>query len=128
MRSETCSFERNDRSTSELLVAKQPVRVIQHAMGIQNKSFLLLTSSQSGDTMLTIKCAACKTKLWRYDKIGPGEVLRCHKSRIDKVYTQYKTVKDKIYCTCGKPIGIDKGSFYKMISKAFTYSGTKRNN
>jgi hypothetical protein len=32
----------------------------------------------------------------------------------------------KIQCRCGKDIGIDKGTFYKMIAKAFTYSGTKR--
>jgi hypothetical protein len=28
---------------------------------------------------------------------------------------------------CGRNIGIDKGTFYKMIDRAFTYSGTKRN-
>jgi len=33
----------------------------------------------------------------------------------------------KIQCGCGKDIGIDKGTFIKMIGKAFTYSGTKRN-
>jgi hypothetical protein len=33
----------------------------------------------------------------------------------------------KIQCPCGKDIGIDKGPFYKMIAKAFTYKGTKRN-
>lgn len=76
--------------------------------------------------MLTIRCAACKAKLWRYDKIGPGEVLRCHKDRIDKMWNS--VVKDdRIYCRCGKDIGIDKGSFYKMIAKAFTYKDTKRN-
>ena len=32
--------------------------------------------------MLTIRCATCKTKLWKYDKIGHGEVLRCHKVSI----------------------------------------------
>ena len=32
----------------------------------------------------------------------------------------------KIQCLCGKDVGIDKGTFYKMIAKAFTYSGTKR--
>lgn len=76
--------------------------------------------------MLVIKCAACKNKLWKYDKIGQGEVLRCHKDRIKKVY-QYRLNGHKITCSCGKDIGIDKGSFYKMISKAFTYRGTKRN-
>lgn len=76
--------------------------------------------------MLIIKCSACKRKLWRYDKIGQGEVLRCHKDRITKMF-QSEIREHKIYCTCGKEVGIDKGSFYKMIAKAFTYRGTKRN-
>lgn len=76
--------------------------------------------------MLVLKCAACKRKLWRYDKIGPGEVLRCHKDRIQKMYNSQMN-GHKIQCTCGKDVGIDKGSNYKMISKAFTYAGTKRN-
>jgi len=75
--------------------------------------------------MLILKCAACKRKLWRYDKIGPGEVLRCHKARIQKMYNS-KMNGQKIQCSCGKDIGIDKGTWYKMIAKAFTYSGTKR--
>jgi len=76
--------------------------------------------------MLIIKCGACKKKLWRYDKIGQGEVLRCHKDRIKKMFN-YRINNHKIQCPCGKDIGIDKGSFYKMISNAFTYRGTKRN-
>lgn len=76
--------------------------------------------------MLVIKCSACGTKLWKYDKIGHGEVLRCHKSRITKDY-QYLLEEGKIQCQCGQIIGIDKGTFYKMIAKAFTYKGTKRN-
>lgn len=76
--------------------------------------------------MLVLKCAACKSKLWKYDKIGQGEVLRCHKDRIKKVF-QYTIRETKIVCKCGKIIGIDKGSFYKMVGKSFTYSGTKRN-
>ncbi len=77
--------------------------------------------------MLTIHCAACKKKLWRYNKIGQGEVLRCHKERIDKIYHLAPLKGDKIHCLCGKKIGIDKGSYYKMIRKSFTYKGTKRN-
>lgn len=38
-----------------------------------------------------------------------------------------KMHEHKIQCPCGKDIGIDKGSYYKMIAKAFTYKGTKRN-
>mgnify|MGYP006959958612 CR=1 FL=1 len=76
--------------------------------------------------MLVLKCAACKRKLWRYDKIGKGAVLRCHKDRITKMYAFTKE-ENKIKCTCGKDIGIGKGTYIKMIGKAFTYSGTQRN-
>ena len=76
--------------------------------------------------MLVLRCSACKTKLWRYDKIGPGKVLRCHKSRIDRFY-RAREKDGKICCTCGRIIGIDMGSYYKMINRAFTYRGTKRN-
>jgi hypothetical protein len=76
--------------------------------------------------MLVLKCAACKKKLWRYDKIGPGEVLRCHKDRIKKMYGSQES-GHKVQCLCGRDVGIDKGSYYKMIAKAFTYKGTKRN-
>ena len=77
--------------------------------------------------MLTIRCAACSKKLWRYDKIGQGEVLRCHKDRIKKMYKAVIDENGRVFCPCGKKIGIDKGSFYKMIAKSFTYKGTKRN-
>ncbi len=69
--------------------------------------------------MLIIRCAACKTKIWRYDKIGPGEVLRCHKSRIDKVYSELSVETGKLTCKCGKSIGIDKGSFYLFLLNKF---------
>ncbi|MDY6950330.1 MAG: hypothetical protein SWE60_02370 [Thermodesulfobacteriota bacterium] len=75
--------------------------------------------------MLVIKCAACKRKLWKYDKIGQGEVLRCHKDRITKMY-RVEQKEDRIRCLCGKDIGVNKGSYIKMIGKAFTYRGTKR--
>ncbi len=78
--------------------------------------------------MLVIRCAACKRKLWKYDKVGQGEVLRCHKARIEKVYgEEFVIAERKVYCPCGKEIGIDKGTFFKMIAKSFTASGTKRN-
>ena len=76
--------------------------------------------------MLVIRCASCRAKLWKYDKIGPGEVLRCHKDRIQKLHIELEQ-GHKIRCRCGKDIGIDKGSFIKMVAKAFVYSGTKRN-
>jgi hypothetical protein len=76
--------------------------------------------------MLTIKCAACKRKLWKYEKFGKGEVLRCYKSRIEREYqVQYKS--DKVLCICGREVGIDKGNYIKMIRKGFVYSGMRRN-
>lgn len=75
--------------------------------------------------MLTIKCAACKRKLWKYEKFGKGEVLRCYKTRIDRIY-EIQRDGDKILCRCGKEIGIDKGTHIKMIKKGFTYTGEKQ--
>ena len=76
--------------------------------------------------MLVLRCTACKRKLFRYDKIGPGKVLRCHRARIEKIYNTYER-EGRMYCTCGRDIGIDKGGYVKMIAKAFTVRGTKRN-
>jgi hypothetical protein len=81
---------------------------------------------EKGIDVLLIKCAGCRRKLWKYEKIGAGEVLRCHKKRIDKIYGCAQE-EDRVRCRCGKPIGIDKGSYIKMIGNAFTYSGTKKN-
>ncbi len=76
--------------------------------------------------MLTIKCAACKRKLWKYDKIGQGQVLRCYKDRIVRQYESTQ-VDGEVLCLCGKRIGVDEGDYIKMIGNAFTYTGTKRN-
>lgn len=76
--------------------------------------------------MLTIKCAACKRKLWKYDKIGQGQVLRCYKERIARAYEIAHNGAD-ILCLCGKKIGVDEGDYIKMNGNAFTYTGTKRN-
>ena len=77
--------------------------------------------------MLVIRCAKCKQKLWKYDKIGQGEVLRCHKDRIIQYYCTLDFDGHKISCPCGREIGIDRGTFYKMDPNAFKYNGTKRN-
>ena len=76
--------------------------------------------------MLIIRCAACRKKLWRYDKIGKGEVLRCHKSSIEREFSNCVKRSEVWKYICGKAIGVDMGTFIKMTSKAFTCSGTKR--
>ncbi len=74
--------------------------------------------------MLTIKCAACRRKLWKYEKLGQGEVLRCHKTRISKMYDVHER-HGKVWCLCGKVIAIDKETFLGMVKGSFTYAGTK---
>ena len=53
-------------------------------------------------------------------------MVRCHKDRILKWY-KAEVVDHKVYCKCGKPIGVDKETNYRMISGAFTHTGTKQN-
>ena len=74
--------------------------------------------------MLTIKCSKCKSKLMKYHKIGKGRVLKCHKSRIQKIY-ELKENSGTFYCNCENIIGKDEGSYIKMISNSFIYTGTK---
>jgi len=74
--------------------------------------------------MLTILCSECKSKLFKYKKVGQGKILRCHKKRISRIY-DCDFDDQGICCKCGQRIGIDKGSYYKMNPRAFTYTGTK---
>lgn len=75
--------------------------------------------------MLIIRCAYCKAKLLKYEKVGPGRVIRCHKARIVKFF-KARTTADSLMCPCGKTIGIDMGRFFKMNADAFTSSGVKQ--
>ncbi len=75
--------------------------------------------------MLVIRCAACRRKLWRYQKIGKGALLRCHKARIDRVW-HLEVVDGKAVCACGQVIGIDKDGHFRMVARAFTAAGTKQ--
>ena len=89
-------------------------------------NILPILTNKKGYVLLVVKCATCRKKIWKYQKIGQGEVLRCHKSRITRNFG-FKAEGDKFFCNCGSKIGIDKGTFYKMIPKTFTYSGSKTN-
>jgi len=77
--------------------------------------------------MLTIKCAACKQKLFKYYKIGQGSVLRCHKDRIHRNYGSAVRDGELVCCGCGRTIGRDKGTYFGMDRGAFTATGTKAN-
>lgn len=74
--------------------------------------------------MLTIKCARCKSKVLKYQKIGLGKVLRCYIKRIKIVYGIIKN--DNLFCAnCNNIIGkLHKGHF-NMNAQEFTSSGQK---
>ncbi len=75
--------------------------------------------------MLTIKCAACKTKIMKYKKIGKGRVLRCYRDRITRLYDA-EVEEDSLCCgECGREIGEIEDDRVNMNSQAFTYSGSK---
>ncbi|MCK5258480.1 MAG: hypothetical protein KAJ69_03085 [Thermoplasmatales archaeon] len=69
--------------------------------------------------MLTIRCAKCKSKIFRYLKIGKGRVLHCWKGRIIEDYSIHEGMEIK--CQCGNLIGIDEEKWIKMKQNAFSY-------
>lgn len=73
--------------------------------------------------MLTIKCAKCKRKIFRYVKIGKGKVWHCWKARITEDYS----IRDgrEIKCVCGNLIGIDETKWIRLKQHSFSSSGTK---
>jgi len=71
--------------------------------------------------MITIKCAKCKSKVFRYLKIGKGRVLHCWKGRIVKDYSIREG--NEVKCQCGNLIGIDEGKWVNMKQRSFIYSG-----
>ncbi|OQX80112.1 MAG: hypothetical protein B6D64_03740 [Bacteroidetes bacterium 4484_276] len=72
--------------------------------------------------MLTIKCAACKSKIFKYQKIGKGKILTCWDSRIIKDYSIREN--GHVKCICGKTIGTEVIKGIRMKQGNFTYSGT----
>jgi DNA-directed RNA polymerase subunit H (RpoH/RPB5) len=72
--------------------------------------------------MITIKCAKCRKKIFRYIKVGKGQLWHCWKDRIIKDYS----IKEgnKVKCQCGNLIGIDEGKWIKLKRNSITYSGT----
>ncbi|MFB0509207.1 MAG: hypothetical protein ACETVX_01805 [bacterium] len=76
--------------------------------------------------MLTIRCAKCKRKIFKYLKIGKGRLLHCWQDRIieDHSIRDGKQVK----CECGNLIGVDSGKWVKMRQNAYTRSGAYKRN
>ncbi len=73
--------------------------------------------------MLTVKCARCKKRVFKYLKFGKGKLLHCWKGRIIRDYS----VRDgrEVKCQCGNIIGLDEGKWIKMKPHSFICSGAK---
>ena len=71
--------------------------------------------------MITIRCSRCRTKIFRYVKLGKGKVLRCYKDRLEADHSVRRG--DKVYCPCGNLVGVDEGRWIKMVQGAFTDTG-----
>jgi len=69
--------------------------------------------------MITIRCAKCKRKVFKYLKIGKGRVLHCWKHRIVKDYSVRN--ESEVKCQCGNLIGIDERRWVKMKQHSFIY-------
>lgn len=69
---------------------------------------------------MTVRCARCGGKVFRYDKVGKGRLLHCWKGRIVKDYS----VRDagEVRCGCGNLIGVDEGKWVKLKRRSFIAS------
>jgi hypothetical protein len=73
--------------------------------------------------MITIKCAKCKQKVFKYVKIGKGKLWHCWKERIIEDLS-VKTGKN-IYCKCGNLIGVEENKWIKLKQHSISTTGTK---
>ena len=69
--------------------------------------------------MLTIRCVKCKSKIFRYLKVGKGRLLHCWKMRIIEDYSIHDGIDIK--CQCGNLIGIDEEKWIKMKQNGFIH-------
>jgi hypothetical protein len=71
--------------------------------------------------MIIVKCAKCKSKIFKYVKIGKGKLWHCWKDRI----IEDNSIRDgdKVKCQCGNLVGIEQRKWIKMRQHSFTYSG-----
>ena len=72
--------------------------------------------------MLTIRCAACREKIFKYKKMGKGRLWHCWKNRIIEDYSVRGD--HEVRCKCGHIIGIDEQKWIKLKQHSFTISGT----
>lgn len=73
--------------------------------------------------MITIKCAKCKAKLFRYLKIGKGQVRHLWPDRIAEDFSIHDG--NEIKCQCGNIVGKDECKYINLKRSAFTHTGRK---
>ena len=73
--------------------------------------------------MITVSCASCGAKLFRYQKIGKGRLLHCWKTRISSDHTRQEG--GAIFCPkCGQHIGVVETQWINMHGGSFTVKGS----
>ncbi|MDE4908840.1 hypothetical protein L0665_09495 [Methanogenium marinum] len=73
--------------------------------------------------MITVLCASCGAKLFRYQKIGKGRLLHCWKNRISSNHTVREG--DDVYCPkCGQHIGVVETQWINIHGGSFTVKGS----
>ncbi|MEN8907957.1 MAG: hypothetical protein ABF289_18550 [Clostridiales bacterium] len=74
--------------------------------------------------MIIIKCVKCKEKIFKYNKIGQGRILKVYYSRVEKDYSLKEDGEIKC-CNCKNIIGYKMGNYIKMKLNSFIYTGHK---
>jgi len=72
--------------------------------------------------MITVKCIKCKRNIFKYKKIGKGNLWHCWKNRIKQDNAIH--CGNEIRCVCGNLIGIEEEKWIKMKQHSFEISGT----
>ena len=74
--------------------------------------------------MITVKCAKCKFKIFKYIKIGQGRILKIYNDRI----TEDNSTREngEVLCKCGNVVGKEFDGYIKPIKGSFTHTGRKQ--
>lgn len=70
--------------------------------------------------MITIRCAKCKRRIFRYEKVGKGRLWHCWYDRIIEDHTV--RIEKEVRCNCGNLIGIAERKWIKMKQLSFECS------
>lgn len=95
-----------------------------HSTPFLRKPFILIFTFTKRFFMIIIKCAKCKNKIFKYVKIGQGQILRIYSGRIAE--DNSIRADGEVRCQCGNIIGTESIGFIKMKKGTFTYTGRKQ--